>query len=93
MEASCVETSSRVDDLALRLLEARSFTHSNLSLEYGLTGESSEPQLAFRHLQAEVAEKEAALRVAIAKVGTLQALLDTERQCSTLSPTLVRELV
>ena len=79
VEASRIEASSRADDLALRLLEARSFIHSTLSLEYGLIDEPSEPQLAFHRLQAEVAEKEKALRVATAEVGTLQALLDTNR--------------
>jgi len=38
-----VEVSSKVDDLALRLLEARSFIHSTLSMEYGPTDEPSEP--------------------------------------------------
>jgi len=79
MEASQAEASSRADDLALRLLEARSFIHSTLSLEYGSADESSEPQLAFRHLQAEVAEKEEALRVATAEVSNLLALLNMER--------------
>jgi len=79
VEASRTEASSRADDLALRLLEARSFIHSTLSLEYGPIDEPSEPQLAFHRLQAKVAKKEKALRVAIAKVGTLQALLDTKR--------------
>ena len=37
--------------------------------------------------------REEALRVATAKVGTLQALLDTDRESSTSSPTLERELV
>ena len=50
MEASCAEASSRVDDLALRLLEASSFIHSTLSVEYGSANEPSEPWLAFRHL-------------------------------------------
>ena len=66
-------------------MEARSFIHSTLSLEYGLAIEPSEPQLAFRRLQAEVAKKEA-LRVATAEVGTLQALLNTKRQSYTSSP-------
>ena len=51
VEASCAEVSSRADDLALRLLEARSFIHSTLSLEYGLVDEPSEPSwlsVAFR---------------------------------------------
>ena len=62
-----------------------------MSLELGLVDEPSEPQLAFYHLQNEVAEKEEALRVATAKVGP--SLLDIERQSSTSSPTLERELV
>ena len=79
VEASRTEASSKADDLALRLLEARSFIHSTLSLEYGPIDEPSEPQLSFHRLQAEVAEKEKAMRVATAEVGTLQALLDTKR--------------
>ena len=50
VKASYAEASSRADDLALRLLEGRSFIHSTLSLEYGPVDEPSEPQLAFRHL-------------------------------------------
>ena len=92
VEASRIEVSSRADDLALRLLEARSFIRSTLSLEYGLVDEPSEPQLAFHHLQAKVVETMKALRVAIVDVGTLQALLDTERQGRTLSPSMVRGL-
>ena len=49
--------------------------------------------MAFRHLQAELAEREKAIRVAIAEAGSLQALLDTEKEISTSSPTLERELV
>ena len=86
MKASHAESSSKADDLALRLLKTRSFIHSTLSLEYGLVVEPSEPQLAFRRLQAEVAEKKEALRVANAEVGTLQALLDTKRQGYTSTP-------
>jgi len=62
---------SRADDLELSLLEARSFIHSSFSFEYGLADEPSEPQLAFRHLQAEVVKKVEALRIAITEVGTL----------------------
>ena len=40
-------------------------------VEYTLANEPSEPKLAFRCLQAKVAEKEKALRVATTKVGTL----------------------
>ena len=47
VEASQAEANNRADDLALRLLEARSFIHSTLSLEYGSANEPSEPQLAF----------------------------------------------
>ena len=43
VKASCAEASSRADDLALRLLEGRSFIHSTLSLEYGPVDEPSEP--------------------------------------------------
>ena len=71
MVASRSEVSSRADDLAPGLLEARSFIHSTLSLECGPADESSKPQLAFFHHQAEVTEKEEALRVATAEVGTL----------------------
>ena len=57
-----------------------------MSWEYGLAVELSEPRLAFRRLQAEVAEKVEALRVANAEVGTLQALLGTKRQGYTSTP-------
>ena len=43
MEASRAEASNKADDLALQLLEAKSFIHSILSLEYGLADEPSEP--------------------------------------------------
>ena len=36
--------------------------------------------MAFRHLRTEQAEREEALKVATAEVGTLQALLGTERE-------------
>ena len=90
VEASRTEASRKVNDLALRLLEARSFIHFTLSLEYGPT---DEPQLAFRCLQAEVAKKEEVLRVATVEVVTLQTLLNTERQGWTSSPSMERELV
>ena len=93
MEASHAESSSRADDLSLRLLETRSFIHSTLSLEYGLVDKPREPQSVFRCLQTEVAVKKEELRVATVEVGILQAILDTERQSSTSSPTLKRELV
>ena len=48
MEASRVVASSRVDDLALELLQARSYIHSTLTTDYGKKGdEPSEPQQAF----------------------------------------------
>jgi len=75
VEASHDEASSRAVDLALRLMEARSFIHSTLSLEYGPADEPSEPQLAFRHLQVEVAKKNEALRVATVEVGTCRLCL------------------
>ena len=62
-------------------------------MEYGLADEPSEPQLAFHRLQVKVTEKEEALRVATIEVGTLLALLDIERQSSTSSPSMGRELV
>ena len=43
VEANRVEVSRRADDLALRLLKAKSFIHSILSFEYGSTDEPSEP--------------------------------------------------
>jgi len=42
-KASRTEESNRANDLALRLLEARSFIHSTMSLEYGPTDEPSKP--------------------------------------------------
>jgi len=63
-------------------------------MEYRREGdEPSKPQRAFRHLQDELAEREEALRVATTEVGTLQALLETERQSSTSNPTMEKELV
>ena len=79
LEASHAEVSSRADDLAMRLLQTRSYIHSTLSLEYRSADERSKPQLVFHRILAEVAKKEEAFRVAIAKVSTLQVLLDTER--------------
>ena len=92
-EERAIVEASWDDDLELGLLEARSFIHSTLSSEYGLADEPSEPQFDFRHLQAKVAENEEALRFATTKVGTLQALLDIERQGYTLGPSMERELV
>ena len=86
-----VEASSKANDLAVRLAQVASYIHSTLSLEYGSTDEPSEPQLTFRHLQAEVAKKKEVLRVTTTKIGTLQVLLDTERQSCTSGPNLERE--
>ena len=93
MEFSRNEASGRAANFALRLLEARSFIHSTLSLEYKLADEPSEPWFIFCCLQVEVAEKEEAMKAAIAEVGTLQALLNTKRQDYTSSPSMERELV
>ena len=49
--------------------------------------------MAFHHLQAIVAEKKEALRVATTEVSALQALLDSERQGYTSSPSMSKELV
>ena len=93
LEASLAEVSSRAKDLAMRLLQARFYIKFNLSLENRSADEPSMPQLAFCHLQAEVAKKEEALRVVTVEINTLQVLLDTERQSYTFSPSLERELV
>ena len=47
MEVSRAAASSRADDLAMRLVQATSYIHSTLSLEYRSADEPSEPQLAF----------------------------------------------
>lgn len=93
VEASHAKESSRVDDLVIRLVPAKSYIHFTLSLKYGPTNEPSEPQFAFRHLLARVAEKEESLRVAIVEISTLQVILDIERQGCTLSPNPKWELV
>ena len=63
-------------------------------MEYRREGdEPRESQRAFGRLQTKLAGREKALRVAIAKVGTLQALLETKRQSSTFNPTIERKLV
>ena len=49
--------------------------------------------MAFHHLQTELAEREEALKVATAEVGTLRALLETERQGFTSDSMMERELV
>ena len=94
LEVGRVVASSRANDLALELLQAKSYIHFTLDIEYRREGDKpSRPQQAFRCLQTESAEREEALRVAIAEVGTLQALLEIERQSSTSDPTMERELV
>ena len=63
-------------------------------MKYGQEGnEPSKPQLAFRRLQIELTEREEALRVATTEVGTLQALLETERQGSTSDSIMEKKLV
>ena len=80
MEAGRAEASSRADGLPLELVQARAYIHSTLSMEFGREGDKpSEPQLAFHCLQSELAKREEALRVPTAEMGTLQALLETER--------------
>lgn len=94
LEAGRAAASCRADDLALELLQARSYIHSTWSTEYGREGnEPSEPQRAFCRLQTKLAERKKALRVTTAKVGILQALLRTERQSSTFDFSLERALV
>ena len=91
---SRAKANSRVDSLAFKLVQARAYIHSTLSVKYGReSDEPSEPQLVFRLLQTKLAKREEALRVSTAEVGTLQALLKTERQGSTSNSTLERELV
>ena len=94
LESSRDEAASKADGLALKLVQAKAYIHSTLSMEYGREGNKpSEPQLAFRRLQTELVEKEEALRVTTAKVGTLRALLETKRICSISDSMMVRELV
>ena len=50
LKASHAKASSKANDLAMMLLQAKSYIHSTLSLEYGLADEPSEPQLAFHYL-------------------------------------------
>ena len=49
--------------------------------------------MAFHRLQTKLVERKEALRVATIEVGTLQALLETERQGSTFDSVMERELV
>ena len=94
LEAGRAAASSQANDLALELLQARSYIHFTLDIEYRRErNKPSEPQRAFHRLQTELAEREEALRVTTAEVGTLQALLEIERQSSTSNPTMERELV
>ena len=80
MEADRAEASSKADGLPLELVQVRAYIHSTLSMEYGREGDKpNEPQLAFHCLQSELAKREEALRVPTAEMGTLQALLETER--------------
>ena len=93
LEPSKVATSSRVIDLALMLLQVKSYVHFALEIEYGREGNGpSELQQAFHCLQTKLAKKEEALRVTTTKVGPLQALLEIERQSSTSDPMMEREL-
>lgn len=72
LEVSKATASSRADDLALELLQARSYIHSTLSMKYKREGdEPSEPQQSFRRLHTELAKREEALRITTVKVGTL----------------------
>ena len=91
IEASRAGVSSRADNLAMRLLQARCYIHYTLCLEYRSANEPSEPQLAFPRLQVKVAEKEEHLTTA--EISTLQVLLGSERQGCTSSPSIERELV
>lgn len=49
--------------------------------------------MAFCHLQTKLPKGKEALRVATAEVGTLQALLEIEREASTSDSLMERELV
>ena len=64
-----------------------------MSLKYGSVDEPNEPQLTFCRLQAKVAEKGEAMRVATVEISILQVLLDTERQSCTSNANLEKELV
>ena len=80
LEVGRATASSRAYDLTLELLQVRSYIYSTLSAEHGREGdEPRKLQRAFHCLQTELTEKEEALRVATAEVGTLHALLETER--------------
>ena len=94
LDVGRAEASSRTDGLALELVQAWANVHYTLSMEYGREGDKpSELQLAFCRLQTELPEREEALRVAIAEVGTLRALLETNRHGSTSDSTMERKLV
>ena len=87
LEASRAKTSSRVNGLALELVQVKAYIHSTLSMEYGWEGDKPSES------QTELAERKEALRVATAEVGTLQALLRTKRQRPTSDSMMERELV
>lgn len=71
LEVSGVAASSRADDLASELLQAKSYIHPALEMEYGREGnELREPERDFRYFQTELVEKEESLRVATIEVGT-----------------------
>ena len=72
LKAGRAKASSRANGLTLEQVQARAYIHSTFSMEYRREGdEPNEPQLAFCHLQTELAENEEALRVATTKVGHL----------------------
>ena len=65
-------TSNRANDLALELLQVKTYIHSALDMKYGKENdEPSEPQWAFRLLQTKLAKRKKALRVATVEVRTL----------------------
>ena len=86
LEVRKAKTSSRANGLALELVQVKAYIHSTLSMEYGWEGDKPSES------QTELAEREEALRVATAEVGTLQALLRTKRQRPTSDSMMEREL-
>ena len=62
-------------------------------MKYGREGDEPNSHNGLFIIQTELAERDEALRVANAEVGTLQASLETERQSSTSDPMMERELV
>ena len=80
MEAGKAKASNRADGLAFELVQVKAYIHSTFSMEQGWEGDKpSKPQLTFCSLQTKLIEREEALKVATTEVGTLQALLETER--------------